>query len=80
LTTLPLPLALASRLLRPLAAPAAFLARRALFLPRRDARALLELAHFLFHESPRLLLLFVAQLVMAAIRAAPPSLGIGAFA
>jgi hypothetical protein len=60
--------------------PFASAPRRTLFFARAHAGALLEFAHFLVHESPRLLFQLVAGLVMAAIRAALPSLGIGAFA
>jgi len=83
LSALPLAIALAlllARLLRTFSAAARpFVARRTLFA-RGDAGSLLELAHFLVHVPPGLLFLAVAQLVMPAIRAALPSLGIGAFA
>jgi hypothetical protein len=49
---------------------------RPLVLPRLPAGALLELAHLLLHVSRRLPLLLEAQLVVAAVRAALPSLGI----
>jgi hypothetical protein len=63
---LPLAVARLLRLLRPLV------------LPRRlPARALLEIAQFLVHVPRRLPLVLEAQLVMAAVRAALPSLGIG---
>jgi hypothetical protein len=83
LSALPLAIALAlllARLLRTFSAAARpFVARRTLFA-WGDAGSLLELAHFLVHVPPGLLFLAVAQLVMPAIRAALPSLGIGAFA
>jgi hypothetical protein len=66
--------------LRTLAAARTLFARLPLFLARARAGALLELAHLLVHESPRLLLLFIARLVMPAIRTAFPPLGVGPFA
>jgi hypothetical protein len=73
---IPIPFSLLLRTLWPFAtAP-----RRTLFFARAHAGALLEFAHFLVHEPPRLLFQLVAGLVMAAVRAALPSLGIGAFA
>jgi hypothetical protein len=48
-----------------------------LFLARGLAGALLELAHLLVHIPGRLPVLFEAHLVVPAVRAALPSLGIG---
>ncbi|HET8774075.1 MAG TPA: hypothetical protein VFP80_09800 [Thermoanaerobaculia bacterium] len=74
------------RLSRPLAvslalAVARLLLLRPLVLPRCfSARALLEVAQLLVHVPRRLPLVLEAQLVMAAVRAALPSLGIGLLA
>jgi hypothetical protein len=68
-----LPLLLAIAPLRTLGA------RAALFLRPRLPGALLVFADLLLHETTRLLVEFRAQFVVAAIRAALPSLGIGPF-
>jgi hypothetical protein len=73
-----LAIALTLRTLSP--AARAFLAWSALLFPRRHAGALLELAHLLIHVPPRLLFLLAARLVVAAVRATFPSLGIAVFA
>ena len=54
--------------------------RSAVVLAARLAGALLVLADFFLHEPPRLLIQFQADLVVAAVRATLPSLGIGLLA
>jgi hypothetical protein len=54
--------------------------RSPVVLAARLARALLVLANFFLHEPPRLLIQFQADLVMPAVGATLPSLGIGLLA
>jgi hypothetical protein len=55
-------------------------AAAALILPRSLPGALLELAHLLLHVAASLRVLLRAELVVTAVRAALPALGIGTFA
>jgi hypothetical protein len=66
-------------LLLAIAALRAIGARAALLFRARLPRPLLVFADLFLHEPPRLLVEPRPQLVMAAVRAALPSLGIGAF-
>jgi hypothetical protein len=75
-----LPLSLPIALLRLIALTTRTLfAGRTIFLAR-DARPLFELPNLPLHEAARVVVLFAADLVVPAIRAPLPSLGIGPLA